>query len=192
MVEKFKHEVLGEIEVSNSPRAKRVSISVKPGGGVRLTVPRRVALSRAVEFLNTKVAWIVKARQRMSMRQTALPQSLSPEEQHARIEQLRRLAKADLPQRIERISQLTGLKYRSLAIRATKTKWGSCSGENVISLSLFLMTLPEHLRDYVIVHELCHTVHHNHSPKFHALLDRLVGGRDAELQRELRHYTIRG
>ena len=106
-------------------------------------------------------------------------------------EELRRAAKADLPARIERLSQLTGLKYAKLTIRASRTKWGSCSGRNTISLSLFLMTLPEHLRDYVIVHELCHTVHHNHSPRFHALVDRMVGGNEKALNRELRAFAIR-
>ena len=77
-------------------------------------------------------------------------------------------------------------------IRASRTKWGSCTGTNNISLSLFLMTLPEHLRDFVIVHELCHTVHHDHSPKFHALVDRLVGGNEKALNRELKAFSIRG
>ena len=109
----------------------------------------------------------------------------------AESEMLRRAAKADLPVRIGRIAAETGLRYAKLSIRASRTKWGSCSGRNHISLSLFLMTLPEHLRDYVIVHELCHTVHHDHSPRFHALVDRLVGGREKALSRELRAYAIR-
>ncbi|WP_307756564.1 YgjP-like metallopeptidase domain-containing protein, partial [uncultured Alistipes sp.] len=124
-------------------------------------------------------------------RQPAGP-PLSPAEAKIRLEELRRAAKADLPARIERLSCLTGLKYTKLTIRASRTKWGSCSGRNNISLSLFLMTLPEHLRDYVIIHELCHTVHHNHSPKFHALVDRLVGGNEKALNRELRAFSIRG
>ena len=89
-------------------------------------------------------------------------------------------------------SRITGLKYNKLTIRASRTKWGSCTGTNNISLSLFLMTLPEHLRDFVIVHELCHTVHHDHSPKFHALVDRLVGGNEKALNRELKAFSIRG
>ena len=101
-------------------------------------------------------------------------------------------AKADLPDRIGRLSRITGLKYNKLTIRASRTKWGSCTGTNNISLSLFLMTLPEHLRDFVIVHELCHTVHHDHSPKFHALVDRLVGGNEKALNRELKAFSIRG
>ena len=105
---------------------------------------------------------------------------------------LRRAAQADLPPRIERLARQTGLRYAGLTIRAARTKWGSCSGRNTISLNLYLMTLPEHLRDFVILHELCHTVHHDHSPRFHALLDRLTGGREKELARELKRFAIRG
>ena len=53
------------------------------------------------------------------------------------------------------------------------------------------MTLPAHLRDFVLLHELCHTVHHDHSARFHALLNRCVGGREQELNRELKTYCIR-
>ena len=70
------------------------------------------------------------------------------------------------------------------------TKWGCCTGDNNLSLSLFLMTLPPHLRDFVLLHELCHTVHHDHSPHFHALLDRLTGGNEKLLSRELRSHSI--
>ena len=127
-----------------------------------------------------------------AQRRAALPPQLPPAEEKARIEELRRAAKADLPDRIGRISRITGLKYNKLTIRASRTKWGSCTGTNNISLSLFLMVLPEHLRDFVIVHELCHTVHHDHSPKFHALVDRLVGGNEKALNRELKAFSIRG
>ena len=126
-----------------------------------------------------------------TFRAVTVPSTVPPEERKARIEELRRAAKADLPGRIGRLSEATGLKCEKLSIRASRTKWGSCSGRNHISLSLFLMTLPEHLRDYVIVHELCHTVHHDHSPRFHALVDRLVGGREKPLNRELRGFAIR-
>ena len=54
------------------------------------------------------------------------------------------------------------------------------------------MTRPEHLRDFVILHELCQTVRHGHSRRFHALLDRLTGGHEKELTRELKRFTIRG
>ena len=84
-----------------------------------------------------------------------------------------------------------GFSYGRITIRASRTKWGSCSFRNDLSLSLYLMALPERLRDYVIVHELCHTVHHDHSPRFHALVDRCLGGQERALDRELKSYVIR-
>lgn len=191
MTSVFVHPRLGEVTLSQTRRARRISISVRATGGLRLSFPCGVSQKRALAFLEQKVEWIEASRERLARKQAALPAQLPPEEQKIRIEELRRAAKADLPQRIERIARETGLKYEKLSIRASRTKWGSCSGCNHISLSLFLMTLPEHLRDYVIIHELCHTVHHNHSPRFHALVDRLVGGNEKPLNRELRGFTIR-
>ena len=185
------HPRLGEVTLSQSVRARRVSISVRATGAVRLSFPRGVSQKRALAFLDEKAEWIEAARERLARKRAALPPQLPPEERKARVEELRRAAKADLPGRIARLSEATGLKYEKLSIRASRTKWGSCSGRNHISLSLFLMTLPEHLRDYVIIHELCHTVHHTHSPRFHALVDRLVGGCEKALNKELRAFTIR-
>lgn len=179
------------IEVVRSPRARRISLTVRPDGTVRLTRPCGVSRERALAFLETKRDWIRRARERMAARRSVVPPPLSPEEERTRLEALRRAAKADLPPRVERLSAATGLRCTGLTIRSSRTKWGSCTGANRISLSLFLMLLPEHLRDYVIVHELCHTVHHDHSARFHALVDRLTGGRERALQRELRGYSIR-
>ena len=185
------HPRLGEVTLSQTLRARRISISVRATGTVRLSFPYGVSQKRALAFLDQKAEWIGAARERLARKQASMPPQLSPAEQKAHVEELRRAAKVDLPGRIGRLSEATGLKYEKLSIRASRTTWGSCSGRNTISLSLFLMTLPEHLRDYVIVHELCHTVHHNHSPRFHALVDRLVGGREKALNRELRAFTIR-
>lgn len=184
------HPVVGNVTLSPSSRARRVSISVRVSGEVRLTFPQRMSAKRALTFLDAKSDWILAARERMARKRAALPATLPPAEQKTRIEELRRAAREDLPPRIARLSTATGLRYEKLSIRASRTKWGSCSGRNHISLSLFLMTLPEPLRDFVILHELCHTVHHNHSPRFHALLDRLTGGREKEFNRALRRYAI--
>ncbi|MDE6711943.1 MAG: M48 family metallopeptidase [Alistipes sp.] len=191
MISAFSHPRLGEVLLSQSPRARRISIRVRPSGEVRVSFPMRVSQRRALAFLDEKSARVEAARQRLAARRAALPPALPPEEEKVRIEELRRAAKADLLPRIERLSRQTGLKYEKASVRAARTKWGSCSGRNHISLSLFLVTLPEHLRDYVIIHELCHTVHHNHSPRFHALVDRFTGGHEKALARELRAFSIR-
>ena len=183
MLTTVEHPRLGEVVLSQSRRARRISISVRGTGCVRLSFPYGVSARRAMEFLERKAGWVEAARARLAQRRAALPPQLPPAEEKARIEELRRAAKADLPDRIGRISRITGLKYNKLTIRASRTKWGSCTGTNNISLSLFLMVLPEHL---------CHTVHHDHSPKFHALVDRLVGGNEKALNRELKAFSIRG
>lgn len=103
-------------------------------------------------------------------------------------EALRREARELLPAMVEVVSRRTGLSYRSVAIRATRSKWGSCSSRNNLSLSVYLMLLPDHLIEYIIVHELCHTVHRNHSAEFHSLVDHHLGGREKELNRELKQY----
>lgn len=182
---------IGPIEVVRSPRARRIALTVRPDGTVRLVYPYGVPRERALQFLAAKQAWVVRARERIAARRALLPAPLPPDEERARIEALRREAKRDLPPRLERLAAATGLRYEKVTIRASRTKWGSCTGQNHLSLSLYLMLLPEHLRDFVLLHELCHTVHHDHSVRFHALLDRLTGGRERELQRELRRYALR-
>lgn len=181
---------VGEISLVRSRRARRITLTVRPTGLVRLTVPCGVSRARALAFAETKVAWIASARQRVAARQAAVP-PLPPEAERERIEELRRAARVDLPPRVERIARMFGFSYGRITIRASRTKWGSCSFRNDLSLSLYLMALPERLRDYVIVHELCHTVHHDHSPRFHALVDRCLDGQERALDRELKSYVIR-
>lgn len=134
--------------------------------------------------MESKTEWI-KASQRRCAERRGAP--LTKEQ----IEQLRTQAKQILPQRVEELAKEHGLRYGKVTIRATRSKWGSCTAKGNLSLSLYLMTLPEHLRDYILLHELAHTVHHNHSPRFHALVDTLTKGREKELARELRDYAIR-
>ena len=178
------HPLLGQITISSTRRSTRISLSVRPSGEVRLSYPPYVSQRRALEFLESKKEWILQTKAKYAVYPT--PRVLSAEE----IEHLRLKAKQHLPQRVAQMASQFGLRYGKVTIRAARSKWGSCSAENNISLSLYLMMLPSHLQDYVIVHELCHTVHHNHSAKFHALVDKCLQGREKELAKELRQHHI--
>ncbi len=180
----IRHPEVGDVVLNPLLRARRVTLTVRASGEVRLTFPPCVSEQQAIRFLEEKREWLLRAKERVAKRQAAAPAPLDP----SAVEQLRRAACADLPPRLARLSAATGLRYTHLTITSARTKWGSCSSRNRISLSLFLMTLPEHLRDFVLLHELCHTVHHNHSAAFHALLDRLCGGCERALNSELRRY----
>lgn len=106
----------------------------------------------------------------------------------ALIETLRDEAHTVVPAMTERLAQQHGLRYNGLTIKNIRSKWGSCSAVNHLNFSLYLMLLPDDLVEMVVLHELCHTVHKNHSAEFHALLDRLCGGREKALSKRLRYY----
>ena len=94
-----------------------------------------------------------------------------------------------LPTRIAELAQIHGFKYAKVSIRNSKTRWGSCSFNNNINLSLHLMMLPNHLIDYVILHELAHTKEKNHGIHFWKLLDE-VSANAKGLDKEVKQYRI--
>ncbi len=84
----------------------------------------------------------------------------------------RRLSNQYLPKHFHQVSQSTGISYNGLTIRNQKTVWGSCTSQHAINLNYKLYFLPEHLVNYVMIHELCHTRYLNHSDKFWQLVER--------------------
>jgi predicted metal-dependent hydrolase len=70
--------------------------------------------------------------------------------------------------------QHLGLRQPSLTIKPLQARWGSCTGSGAITLNVRLMQVPKQYIDYVIVHELCHLVEHNHSKRFYQLIDRMM------------------
>lgn len=103
-------------------------------------------------------------------------------------EALRRNAKIILPPRLYMLSMQHNLPYKSVKINSSSGRWGSCSAQGSINLSYYLVLLPKHLVDYVLLHELAHTREMNHGERFWALLDKLTGGKAQALRMELRRY----
>ncbi len=95
-----------------------------------------------------------------------------------------------LPGRVKELADRYGFRYGKLSFRNNLSNWGSCSGEDNISLNIKLMKLPDVLIDYVILHELCHTIEKNHSDRFWALVKRVCPGYH-ELRKQLREYNTR-
>jgi predicted metal-dependent hydrolase len=96
-----------------------------------------------------------------------------------------------LPGKLTHWTNVYKFKYKSLTIKNTHSFWGKCGGDNSIVLSLHLMHLPEHLIDYVILHELCHTIHKNHQKVFWQLLDACTAGKAKMLAKEMKNYSTR-
>ncbi|TFH51131.1 MAG: M48 family peptidase [Lysobacterales bacterium] len=83
----------------------------------------------------------------------------------------RREAKRCLPARLTPYARMLGVAPKRISIRAQRTRWGSCSSHGTICLNWRLMLLPSDLCDYVLLHELCHLRHMDHSVKFWALVE---------------------
>ena len=102
---------------------------------------------------------------------------------------LRREAKNYLPRRLKELAQKHGLKYKGLSLRDTRTRWGSCTYDNKINICIHVMKLPDELIDYVLLHELAHTIEKNHSRPFWALLTELLGQDSKTLDAKLKNYS---
>ncbi len=176
---------IGEITLSSTRRSTRITLSVRPNGSVRLSFPIWVTQKRALKFLSEKIDWIATARRKMAERYSDFQRFSDVDTAR---EALRAEAKAKLPPMVARLAAEHGFRCGAVRIKSTRSRWGSCTVRGDINLSLSLVTLPEHLAEYIVLHELCHTVHRNHSPRFHDLLDRVTGGHSKALNKELRKY----
>lgn len=103
-------------------------------------------------------------------------------------EALKRNAKIILPPRLYQLSLRHNLPYKSVKINSSNGRWGSCSTRRSINLSCYLILLPGHLIDYVLLHELAHTREMNHGEGFWALLDELTEGKAQSLRQELKEF----
>jgi predicted metal-dependent hydrolase len=107
-----------------------------------------------------------------------------------RITALRNIAKRELPPRLKELADKHGFRYTRVTLRDSHSRWGSCSNRASISLSIYLQLLPQHLIDYVLLHELCHTIELNHSDRFWALMDKVTDKKAKRLREQLKlHRT---
>lgn len=103
-------------------------------------------------------------------------------------EALRRHARIILPPRLSMLSRQYNLPYQQVKITSSNTRWGSCSARHSINLSYYLLLLPKHLIDYVLLHELAHTREMNHGERFWVLLNELTERKAQALRKELKQY----
>ncbi len=224
-----------EIQIKKSPRAHYMNISVKPFGGVTISIPEKASFYDGEKLAHQKIKWIeehvskmrgyektfsiydensnfqtrnhrleiksseknkisVKVRngminihypKDMDVKSSIVQKAVRKGIETAYKEE----AKEYLPKRLNDLSDKHNLPFSELFIKNVKSRWGSCSGKNNINLSIHLMRLPDHLIDYVLLHELAHTKIKNHSKKFWQFLDTLVGNAK-KIDKELRQFRI--
>ena len=160
---------IGEVLIAKSDRSRSISIRVHPVRGVRVSVPKLVPYAAAIAFFKMKRGWVleVMAKQKERFKDVKVA---SPDE----VSELRRRAKAELPPRLAELASRYGFAYNRVAMKHNATNWGSCSTKNNINLNINIVRLPLVLQDYILLHELCHLRHHDHSDAFHLLLEHLL------------------
>lgn len=177
MVDTWEVPGIGRVAVAVSDRARYARITIKRDGTVKLILPKRVSLEQGRRFLKEGKTWIQK-----HLRQVRV------ERADPRLDRVQ--ARRILVERLECLAKRHDFTYNRVFIKNQKTLWGSCSSANNINLNVNLVRLPDELRDYVIVHELVHTRHKNHSRQFWETLNAIVGD-GKKLQRQLRRYQPR-
>lgn len=163
----------GEVVVRKNALARGVKFSVSTSGRLAMSVPKYTSDFLAKRFLNSNRKMI---REKLPVK--------DPRGQKARDYQkklLMKKAKEYLPYRLEYFAKLYGYKYDKCRFSHANTRWGSCThrkkagasrDEITISLNIGLMKVPEPLRDYVILHELAHINHPDHSKAFWAEVEK--------------------
>ena len=162
-----------QIELTRK-RIKKMNMHIKaPDGRIVISCPYIVPDRDVIAFVRSKRGWIDKTVARVRAKAAAHPEPADKAEKEAR----RRYLKRRIEERLPVIEDATGLYCSGWTVRDMHTRWGSCNTQtHHINLSLMLATRSDAELDYVILHELVHTVVPGHGPDFYALMDRFMPG----------------
>lgn len=157
--------------VIQKSRRRSISVSVMKDNRVLVKAPYGTTEHTVQEFLLSKKDWITKHLEKQN-REEEKAESLgllSADE----IKQIKKQARTIIPQRVEYWANKIGVTYGRIAIRLQSSRWGSCSVDGNLNFNCLLVLMPPEILDSVVVHELCHRRHMNHSKEFYAEIDRV-------------------
>lgn len=164
-------------------RSKRKSygIVVDEDGQVNVRIPLRGSMITARNLVMDKQDWILEKvalqKQRKQQREALQAESAekyTPQQREGLERRYRQAAKEYIPRRADYFAQRIGVSYERIRIAEQKTRWGSCSSRGTLSFNWKLMLAPPKVLDYVVVHELCHLIEMNHSPRFWKLVEEII------------------
>ena len=187
-----------EIVHTVKPRMRNIYLRIGDDGVVKVS-SSRVSQKKIDALIDEKEAWIRKALQKVAQKpQIKLGEEILYFGEQCRLDEDPRFIKLHqqcqiatdeeiilyyqnfykkeaqhyLSQALEHYANIMGLKPNEMKLRRMKRQWGNCRSNGVITFNIHLMQAPKECIDYVVVHELSHMVHMNHSKAFHSLVEK--------------------
>ncbi|OPX28817.1 MAG: hypothetical protein B1H06_02530 [Candidatus Cloacimonas sp. 4484_143] len=177
-------EKIGNINFIRSKRAKRLRIILRPFKSIRVSVPYGISQNSAKTFVLSKEDWIKKQLVKIQ----SYEENVRKAQENIEEIDFDKASKV-LKERLIALSVRFNFSFNRVTFRKQKTRWGSCSAKNNLSLNIKLYKLPLELQDYVLLHELVHTTIKNHSQHFWQELEELMPGAK-RLDKELKKYQL--
>lgn len=162
-----------EIRIIRSGR-KTMSLEITKEAEVLIRAPYRMKQSEIESFVQKKSGWIAKHLEKMQNKLEERTAHPIPRMDREEIQQLADEAVRILPGKAAHFAPVVGVTYGRITIRNQRTRWGSCSAKGNLNFNCLLMLAPDEVQDYVIVHELCHRLEMNHSPRFWKEVERVL------------------
>lgn len=152
-------------------RRKTLGIQITAEGELIVRAPARLPRREIDRFLEEKADWIEKAMEKvLAAKQAGEAAPLTAQD----IQSLARQARQVLPPKTALFAQKLGVAYGRITIRSQTGRWGSCSSTGNLNFNCLLMLAPESVQDYVVVHELSHRIHMNHSAAFWSTVESVL------------------
>jgi len=170
--------------LKTSTRAKRLRLVIYNNGN--LVVIRPIGLSeKAVEkYIIKKADWVVA-----HMHNFQHYKGIELRGDHAHYIKHKNLALSFTNKKIHHFNTIYNYQFQNVTIRNQKTRWGSCSKKGNLNFNYKILFLPQHISDYLVVHELCHLQEFNHSHNFWNLVAMAIPNHKA-IRKELKHGSI--
>jgi len=180
-------DVLPPYILKRNPRSKTVRVSVGAGGKVKVSAPRWTTEATIKKFLLDHVTWL---------RQKVEHFKKFPERNRLSLAQEKKLYFSHKAQagvvaeaKVKQWNDKFEFVYNRISIRKSRTRWGSCSSKGTLCFNYKIAFLPEHLADYLVVHELCHLKERNHGKNFWTLVAEAIP-QYVSSRKELRDFEI--
>ena len=162
-----------EIEIIKSNR-KTIAIEVRQDLRVIVRAPKRASNREIMKFVEQKQDWIAKHLAYMQIRYEETRRVKEKQFTDDDIRKMKDEAKRVIPDRVKYYAGIMGVTFGKITIKNQKTRWGSCSSKGNLNFNCLLMLTPDKVRDYVVIHELCHLKQMNHSKMFWAEVEKVM------------------